>query len=150
MKFLDKEQRDQVGFSFVLDKLEITTPFGLEERKNIKPFKASEIDELTYELNNLEIIIKSMNSQIQKYNAVERILCKFKDIRNSIKRCSGDETLDEIELYEIKYFSILVTELKNAIDKLHLNIQEVHIHSLEGLVSILDPQGDRSIYFLCL
>ena len=60
MKFLDNEQRNQIGFSFVMDKLGITTSYGLEERKNIKPFKASEINKLTQELNSLENIIKSM------------------------------------------------------------------------------------------
>ena len=62
MKFLDEQQRNQIGFSFVMDKLGITTPYGLEERKNIMPFKASEINKLTHELNSIENIIKSMNS----------------------------------------------------------------------------------------
>jgi DNA mismatch repair protein MutS2 len=122
MKFLDTPQRDQIGFSFVMDKLGITTTYGLEERKNIKPFKASETNELTHELNNLENIITSMRSHIDEYNQIGRIFCKLKDIRNSIKRCSEAEILDEVELYEIKYFSILVAELKNILDKLHLDI----------------------------
>ncbi len=140
MKFLDNEQRNQIGFSFVIDRLGITTSYGLEERKNIKPFKASEINKLTHELNNLENIIESMRVHTEEYNQIGRILCKLKDIRNSIKRCSETETLDEVELYEIKYFSILVAELKNVLDKLHLDIEEVQLNSLEEITSLLDPQ----------
>ena len=147
MKFLDKQQRDQVGFSFVLDKLGITTTYGLEERKNIKPFKASEISKLTHELNSIESIIKSMTTNTSEYNQIGRIFCKLKDIRNSIKRCSKSEILDEVELYEIKYFSILVTELKNVLDKLHLDIEEVHLNSLDKVISILDPQGKNMTTF---
>ncbi|MBU3091293.1 hypothetical protein K2F40_14405 [Clostridium sp. CM028] len=140
MKFLDKQQRDQIGFSFVMDKLGITTSYGLEEKKNIRPFKDSEINELTHELNSLENMIKSMRAHSQEYNGIGRIFCKLKDIRNSIKRCNESETLDEVELYEIKYFSILVTDLKNILDKLQLDIEEVHLNSLDEIISLLDPQ----------
>jgi len=141
MKFLDSLQRDQIGFSFVMDKLGITTAYGLEHRKNIKPFKASEINELTHELNNLENIITSMRLHVEEYKQIGRIFCKFKDIRNSIKRCSESEILDEVELYEIKYFSILVTQLKDILDKLHLDIEDVHLNSVEEVITFLDPQG---------
>jgi DNA mismatch repair protein MutS2 len=143
MKFLDNEQRNQIGFSFVMDKLGITTTYGLEERKNIKPFKASQINKLTKELDNLENIIKSMKANTCQYSQIGRIFCKLKDVRNYIKRCSETEILDEVELYEIKYFSMLVTELKNILDKLHLDIEEVHLESQEGIISLLDPQGMR-------
>ena len=140
MKFLDKQQRDQIGFSFVMDKLGITTSYGLEEKKNIRPYKASEIDKLTQELNNLENIIKSMRTNTYEYNEIGRTFCKMKDIRKSIRRCSETGTLDEVELYEIKYFSILVTKLKIILEKLHLEIEEVHLNPLDEIISILDPQ----------
>jgi len=140
MKFLDKQQRDQIGFSFIMDKLGITTSYGLEERKNIKTFKTSEINKLKHELNSLENIIKSMRAHVEEYNQIGRIFCKFKDIRNSIKRCSESQTLDEVELYEIKYFSILVTKLKSVLDKLQLNIEEVHLNSVDKIILLLDPQ----------
>jgi len=143
MKFLDEQQRNQVGFSFVMDKMKIITSYGLEERKNIVPFKATEIDKLTHELDSLESIIISMNSHVEEYNEIGRIFCKLKDIRNSIKRCSESKTLDEVELYEIKYFSILVTQLKNVLDKLQLNKEDVHLNSLDEIIYILDPQGTR-------
>lgn len=141
MKFLDDEQRNQVGFSFVMDKMIITTSYGLDERKNIVPFKASEIDKLNHELNSLECIINSMNSHVVEYNAIGRIFCKLKDIRNSIKRCSEGKTLDEVELYEIKYFSMLVVQLKDVLDELHLNIDDLHLKSLHGIIYTLDPKS---------
>ncbi|MCB2305556.1 hypothetical protein LGL08_04950 [Clostridium estertheticum] len=140
MKFLDKQQRDQIGFSFVMDKLGIITSYGLCESKNIRPFKTCEINKLTKELNNLENIIKSIKTNTYEYNKIGRIFCTMKDIRNSIKRCNEAESLDEVELYEIKYFSILVTELKNILDKLHLNIDEIHLNSLDEIIYLLDPQ----------
>ena len=143
MKFLDKQQRDQIGFSFVMDKLGTTTPYGLEEKRNIKPFEASETNSLTNELNKLQIIINSMISNNYEYNKIGSLFCRMKDIRNSIKRCSEGGTLDEVELYEIKYFAILVSELKDVFDKLYIDIEEIHIKSLDGIISLLDPQGTK-------
>ncbi|MGH4126248.1 MAG: MutS-related protein [Clostridium sp.] len=141
MKFLDKQQREQIGFSFVMDKLGITTTYGLQEKKNIVPFKDSEIDKLNHELNSLESIINSMVSHKEEYNAIGRIFCKLKDVRNSIKRCSEDKILDEVELYEIKYFSMLSAELKNVLEDLDLNIEDIYLESLQGIIYTLDPQG---------
>ena len=140
MKFLDRQQKDQIGFSFIMDKLGIITSYGLEEKKKIRPFKASEINKLTHELNSIENIIKFKEAHIEEYIGIGRIFCMLKDIRNSIKRCSEFEILDEVELYEIKYFSILIMELKNILDKLHLNIEEVYLTSLDEIISLLDPQ----------
>ncbi|MGK0469122.1 MAG: DNA mismatch repair protein MutS2, partial [Clostridium sp.] len=44
-----------------MDKLGIITSYGLSETRNIKPFKSSQINQLTHELNGIENIIKSMN-----------------------------------------------------------------------------------------
>jgi len=140
MEFLDKSQRDQIGFSFVIDKLEIATFYGLEEKRNIRAFKTSEKNKLTHELNCLENIIKSMKTNTYEYNEIRRILCKFKDVRNSVARCSNNGILDEVELYEIKYFSILVTHLKEVLDKLQLRIAEVYLNSLDEIIYLLDPQ----------
>ncbi|MGH4138578.1 MutS-related protein [Clostridium sp.] len=141
MKFLDQQQREQIGFSFIMDKLGITTPYGLQEVKNILPFKESEIDKLNNELNSLETIINSIKSHTDEYNSIGRMFCKLKDIRNSIKRCSEGETLDEVELYEIKYFSMLVVQLKDVIDELNLNIEDLNLKSLHGIIYTLDPGG---------
>ena len=39
MKFLDKEQRNQVGFSFVMDKMVITTSLDLMKEKILNHLK---------------------------------------------------------------------------------------------------------------
>jgi dsDNA-specific endonuclease/ATPase MutS2 len=141
MKFLDGQQREQIGFSFIMDKLCIVTPFGLQERKNIRPFKVSETNKLIHELDSIEFIIKSMNYHKAEYSQVVRIFYKLKDIRNSVERCSKVETLDEVELYEIKYFSMLVKELKTVLNKIQIHIEEVKLTSLDEIISLLDPNS---------
>ncbi|MEG0771792.1 hypothetical protein [Clostridium sp.] len=140
MKFLDKEQREQIGFSFVMDELEITTFYGMEEKKLLRPYKITEREELEEELGNIEKLIRALNKYSCEFGDIGRILCKIKDIKASVKRCKEKETLDEVELYEIKYFSIINEELRSILDFLDLDIDKIKLDSLKDVVDILDPQ----------
>ncbi len=143
MKFLDNEQRAQIGFSFVMDSLSITTVYGLEEKKLIKPYGINKNNELVEELNNIEKMIVAIKKYHSEFNEIGRVFCKLKDIRSTIKRCKDRETLDEVELYELKYFSMLIGELKAVLDNIDLHISKIKIHSLEEVLDILDPQKKR-------
>lgn len=143
MKFLDDEQRRQIGFSFLMEELDITTFYGVEEKKKIKPFKVQEKALLIDEFDNLEKVINSMKENEDAFKDIGRILCKFKDIRNSIKRAMEMEALDEVELYEIKYFSMLIEELKTIVDKIRLDIKEIEFFYLTEVLDLLDPEKKR-------
>ena len=143
VKYLDKEQRNQVGFTYIMDKLEVMTAYGLEEKKDIMPFRADHRERLIKELNNIEVMIESMKENKGIYGDIERILCKLKDIKQSVKRCKRLEVLDEVELYEIKYFSLLLNELLSTYESLNIHIDNIRLYSLEEVFSILDPEGKK-------
>lgn len=143
MKFLDNEQRAQIGFSFIMDELGIITPYGTEEKKLIKPFKINEYDKLVEELTNVELMIDSMKEHQSEFNDIVRLLHKIKDIRNTIRRAEKVEVLDEVELYEVKYVSMLLEELKEVLEKINLSISKIKLNSLEEVIDILDPSKKR-------
>lgn len=143
VKFLDSEQRKQVGFSFIIDNLEVMTAFGIEEKKSIKPFKSFEENKLRDEFNNIELMIQSLKLNEHTIGEIERVFCKVKDVRNTVKRCSENITLDDVELYEIKYFSILMKELKEAYEALNTNIKTIKFNSLSEVLNILDPEDKK-------
>ncbi|MFL0248299.1 MutS-related protein [Candidatus Clostridium stratigraminis] len=143
VKFLDSEQRKQVGFSFIIDNLEIMTAFGIEEKKNIRPFKSSEENKLRDEFNNIEIMRNALRKNEKAIGEIERVFCRVKDLRNTVKRCSENITLDDVELYEIKYFSILMEELIEAYKSLKVNIKTIKFTSLNEVLRILDPEGKK-------
>lgn len=147
MKFLDNEQREQIGFSYVIDELEITTFYGMEERKQLKPYKVDERHLLQEELDNIEKIIEGIKNYPSEFEDIGSIFCKVKDIKTSIKRCKEKDTLDEVELYEIKYFSIISEELKGILNCLKLDIEKIKLHSLDEVLQILDPQKKKMSTF---
>ena len=147
MKFLDKEQREQIGFSFVMEELDITTFYGLEEKKLLRPYKLKEREALEKELENIEKLIEAIQAYPSEFGEIGRILCKLKDIKNTIKRCKEKETLDEVEIYEVKYFSIINEELGSILEFINLNIKKIELHSLKKVIEILDPQNKHMSTF---
>ncbi|MGL4731141.1 MAG: MutS-related protein [Clostridium sp.] len=141
MKFLDNEQRLQIGFDFLMEELQTITFYGSEEKKSVKPYKKDEQAKLITELDDLDKFINAINLNKKKFSEIQRALRKIKDIRNSIKRMLKEETLDEVELYEIKYFSIIIEDLKIVVDSLNLQIEAINFKSLNEVIKILDPEN---------
>lgn len=75
--------------------------------------------------------------------AFDHLLLKLqtlKDIRNTIDRLGSGETLDDIELYELKFLGLLSIEVRNLVKQLKLS-SVAEIPDLEKVVSVLDPDG---------
>lgn len=141
IKFLDKEQREQVGFSFIMDMLQVTTPYGLEEKKNARPFRRKEKEKLIKEFDYIECIRSNMKDHELDYKEIGMVFCKVKDIRNTLKRCSAGETLDEVELYEIKYFAMLLEEIAGLYEGLELDMECIKFNDLKDIIALLDPEN---------
>lgn len=65
-----------------------------------------------------------------------KLMC-LKDIQTTIGRLEGGVTLDDIELFEIKYLSIVSGEVKQLLEQ--QRIIAVGLPELRGVVEILDP-----------
>ena len=144
MKFLNEDQRQQIGFSFVMDELAVITPYGAEKKKEIRPFDPSEYEILREELDNTEIIINAMEKEDKIFNKVIRLLHKIKDIRNTLKRTGNLETLDEVELYEFKNTAINLQGLGECLEEMKLPISKIKLKDVGEVVKILDP-GDKGL-----
>lgn len=143
--FLDQYQRDQIGFTYVINQLEVITPLGDKLRKNIKPFNESSKHLLIDELNNIESIINNYIPSKQLFKNIERLFCKIKDISNSLIRCENGSPLDDVELFEIKNFALVIYELRECFNELNLelHLKDINFISLEPVINLLDPEGKK-------
>lgn len=145
MYFLNKQQREQIGFNFILDRLEVITPFGVDLKKNLRPYKAQEKQNLLEELNNIDLVLQSYSTYKSIYKNIERLFNKVKDIKNSIKRIINIATLDDVELFEIKAFSLICEEIYVLFSELQrvILIKGIEFTSLKEVIDILDPEQKR-------
>lgn len=141
---MDFWQRENIGFEFIKSKMLPATPFGMELKKNIRPFGRDERDILNEELNNLNKVYQKYDLVKSDINTIRRIFMQMKDVRGSI-RFGVENVLSDIELFEIKILLMQIEKLKPFIERvsMELSLTGFRIESVSSVVDILDPDGRR-------
>lgn len=141
---MDFWQRENIGFEFIKSKMLPATPFGAELVKSIRPFRKDERDILETELSNLNKLSSNYEEVKSDINAIRRIFMQMKDVRGSIK-FGRDNTLSDIELFEIKILLMQLEKLKPVVERVsdELELCGFFIEPVSIAVDILDPDGRR-------
>ena len=141
---MDFWQRENIGFEFIKSKMLPATPFGAELVKSIRPFRKDERDILETELSNLNKLSLNYEEVKSDINAIRRIFMQMKDVRGSIK-FGRDNTLSDIELFEIKILLMQLEKLKPVVERVsdELGLDGFFIEPVSIAVDILDPDKRR-------
>lgn len=141
---MDFWQRENIGFEFIKSKMLPATPFGAELVKSIRPFRKDERDILETELSNLNKLSLNYEEVKSDINTIRRIFMQMKDVRGSIK-FGRDNTLSDIELFEIKILLMQLEKLKPVVERVsdELRLDGFFIEPVSIAVDILDPDGRR-------
>ncbi len=137
--------RTETGLDYVIQNLNLQTPFGKKEVSEIKPYFPGEEEELKEELDRIE---KLMNFAVESPKQVETILETFmecKDISFSVERALKS-TLSEVEVYDIKSMLLLMAKLTKATTDTDGNPKvpaEFILDDTTELLNVLDPRRDR-------
>lgn len=141
---MDFWQRENIGFEYIKSKMLPATPFGAELIKNIYPFDRDKRDTLKEELKNLNNLYQKYDNVKSDVNAIRRIFMQMKDVRGSIK-FGSDNTLSDIELFEIKTLFMHMEKLKPLIERVskEIGLTGFDMEPVSDAVDILDPEGRR-------
>ena len=141
---MDFWQRENIGFEFIKGKMLPATPFGAELVKSIRPFRKDERDILETELSNLNKLSSNYEEVKSDINTIRRIFMQMKDVRGSIK-FGRDNTLSDIELFEIKILLMQLEKLKPVVERVsdELRLCGFFMEPVSIAVDILDPDKRR-------
>lgn len=141
---MDFWQRETIGFEFIKGKMLPATPFGAELVKSIRPFRKDERDILEVELSNLNKLSSNYEEVKSDINTIRRIFMQMKDVRGSIK-FGRDNTLSDIELFEIKILLMQLEKLKPVVERVsdELRLDGFFMEPVSIAVDILDPDKRR-------
>jgi dsDNA-specific endonuclease/ATPase MutS2 len=150
MDYLDDKQREAIGYSFLMNEMQIHTPYGLEVKDKLKPYKKEDSDLLIEELDDLDKLIDIVKNQSNLIHEIELCLGKYKDIRKIMTQIQNQKILDEVELFEIKNFSLTSEELIELYKKIDFEVDKVYLRSPKPLLNFLDPKNQRiSTFHIC-
>lgn len=143
---LNKKQLDSIGFSAVLEGVEVMTPYGEELRRRPHYFARGEEDLLIEEQKNVIELISAVKNDPEGINALMRLLMPLKDVRRSVMGL-GERTLSEVELFEIKRFLLELDLIAPKVDSLGIELGGIRVFALPGALDMIDPDGTRSPSF---
>lgn len=131
------------GFRYMTEQLEICS--SLAQRALYDRCWMAEPAEIREELSRVGTV-KRLAAQPGHAPQVERVCCRLMqlhDIRGSVKRTGEKVVLDDLELFELKYFALLAGDIREEVKEW----QVVSIPDLQGVVSLLDPENNRVPHF---
>lgn len=141
MIFMDENTKKSLDFQYILNKISISTPYGMIYKNRLKAFKVEEVDELIEELDKLEEFLPSI-AKVEIRKEFNNIFAHVKDLRSSVKRAMEGFILTEVELFEIKNLLFLIRDLNNLINKYNIPVfEDTKITPIKSLEIALDPEG---------
>lgn len=145
---LDLRQKSTIGFSFVINELETSSPYGDELKRHPTYYTPRQRGELLDQRANLSALIGALSADDSAASALERCFMQLKDIRRSIERCR-EFTLSEIEFFEIKRFLLQLELIWPHFEELcrDISLINIDIHPVSAALELLDPEGIKSPVF---
>lgn len=140
MRFLDNSQRENIGFSYIVNNINTVSKLGDDRKKAIAPYTKQRSAELEQELQNTETMLGLLTKRAEALDAILHNLCKTKDILPTIKKIGTGMILDEIELFEIKIFSKVCTEIARHYADLASPLHFVEFSDVRAVFELLDPE----------
>lgn len=133
------------GFRFMIDQLEIQS--GLAKRVLYATPYQQHPEEIISELNRVERMCFYLRDAqyADSFSKIGIKLMQIKDIRGTVSRLEEHQGLDDIELFELKNFSLLATDIRSLLEAAKIDI--IRIPDLEPVIDILDPDKMRIPYF---
>ena len=103
--------RRETGLDYVMFSLDLNTPFGKKQLKEVRPYYPGEEAELRDELDRVEQMIAFVKQNQVLTDKIQEVFMEVKDAMLTIER-SGSVTLSTVELFEIKTLLLQMRQLR--------------------------------------
>ncbi|CCQ92733.1 MutS domain V protein [[Clostridium] ultunense Esp] len=141
MEFMDGFTEESLDFQYILNRINIKTPYGKIYKDRMRPFLIGEEEKLIEELEKIETYTNYAKDQ-NFMRELNNIFHGIKDLRNSINRAREGGILSEVELFEIKNFLFLIRALKKFLTTNQTPLWgDMVIEPIESLEKLLDPES---------
>ena len=136
--------RSETGLDYVMQNIDLNTPFGKKQLKDISPYFPGEEDELRAELDKLELMVEFVKANGRLVEQIQEIFMEVKDITYSITR-SSNQTLAGVEIFEVKSLLLGMRKLLQLTVRNgeYLVPEEYILEDTTELLDVLDPRKDR-------
>ena len=137
--FMTENTIKNVNFDYIFNEVKPITEYGIRAKKEAKPFIKGQEADLKTEFNKIRAFIES-----RQRRGIIDILKHIKNILETIHRAKSNQVLDEVELFEIKNFLILVEKMDKILRGIsNTELKLLQLTPLPQLYEKLDPAHEK-------
>lgn len=135
--------RTETGLEYVMQSIDLNTPFGKKILKEIKPFYPGQEKELRMELDKVSDMVLFVEENRKEVERLQETFMMIKDAGYTIER-SHKNPLAVVELFEIKSLLLQMKSIDKILSPVKTHIpEEFVLEDVEDLLDVLDPRHDR-------
>ncbi|HHZ02170.1 MAG TPA: DNA mismatch repair protein MutS [Tissierellia bacterium] len=137
--FMTENTIKNINFDYIFNEVRPITEYGIKAKMEAKPFKKGQEADLREEFSKVRAFI-----ELRQRREIIDILRHVKNISETIDRAENNQVLDEVELFEIKNFLILVEKMNKVLRSISVeNLKLPQLTPLPHLYELLDPAGEK-------
>jgi DNA mismatch repair protein MutS2 len=133
--------RTETGLEYVMQSLDLNTPFGKKLLKETRPFYPGEEEQLRQELDKVDGMMSFVRAGEKQVSKMQETFMMMKDLSFTLER-SHKDVLSVVELFEVKSLLLQMKSLDKICSE-HAVPDEFVLEDVEGLLDCLDPRHDR-------
>ncbi|MCR5666889.1 MAG: DNA mismatch repair protein MutS [Eubacterium sp.] len=141
---LSYEQKEQMGFQYIMDRLTPSSPYGQECLRHLVPYTKEQERQLKEDLDNIETLLAHEKKLRTQIGQLRRLFMQMKEIRPAIKK-GREICLSDVELFEIKNF-LLYSEKARKVERdiaAQTSLRGMEYRVTTPALELLDPDGRR-------
>ncbi|MDR3215659.1 MAG: hypothetical protein LBT75_05270 [Bacilli bacterium] len=142
--FLDKKQRLEVGFTYVLSKLALRSGYGMTYLNTLQPYQDQA--ELETEFKRIALLKELINDNVRVFNECDVYFSRLKDVTHLINSLDYVE-LDEVEIFEIKKLVYNLNNIRMCFNKIVTCPSFLNITDYTDLFNYLDLDQSKQPFF---
>lgn len=138
---LNGQLKTDSGFDWVMSRAEPASPLGYALLRSPRWYGPEDRSDLEKERRRIMGMLKLLEEGSPLPDTLTHILSEFRDVRGSLRRPTA-APMDEVELFEMKYFLMRLERLTEACKELPKGLGD-EIQPMKSQLDMLDPGGRR-------
>ncbi len=110
-RLANAKTRRETGLDYVMFNLDLNTPFGKKQLKEIKPYYPGQEEELRAELDRVGMMIEFVKQNKTLTDKIQEVFMEVKDPSLTVQR-SGSAILSTVELFEVKSLLLQMRQIR--------------------------------------
>ena len=142
LDYLSKKNMEDLDFGFILERLQIVSPYGEIVKKSIKPYLKEQTEELLSVYDRLEAVMDLFERKRADVLELKGLFKEIKLLDHTFDRIAEGETLSVPELFEIKQLAMVMQRIHEQLQtlKFHKQVNGYTVHPTHSIIGLLDPE----------